>query len=101
MSDHKDIKATQVIVQGKITGQVDADGNEHQTYRYHVNIHEQGKSEQYEYDREIHIFKSVLAEDKAKPSANKQPFIEKENASHQTIKQHNKAKHGNINAISN
>lgn len=78
MSNKKPDKKLQVIVQGKITGMIDPDGTEHQTYRYHVNIHEQNTKQDHVYDREIHIFKSVPSNTDEVEAANKQQYISNE-----------------------
>ncbi|MDH5444099.1 MAG: LysM peptidoglycan-binding domain-containing protein [Gammaproteobacteria bacterium] len=58
MTDKKRNSPPRVMVHGKLTGQIDKDGTEHQVYRYHVNILGSKKSSSHEYDKEIHIFKS-------------------------------------------
>ena len=81
MSDNKSNKPVQVIIQGKITGRIDPDGTEHQTYRYHVNIHEQNTQRDHTYDKEIHIFKTLPPAPETKEPANKPPYLANENIS--------------------
>jgi hypothetical protein len=73
MNDKKKNQPAQVLVQGKLTGQIDGHGAEHQVYRYHVNILNQDRATPREYDNEIHIFKSVTKPDTETGPANTAP----------------------------
>lgn len=93
MNEKKKNTQARVTIQGNLTGQVEKDGSEHQVYRYHVNIDSPDTTSHQEYDREIHIFKSVPATNNIESPANKEVFLEKnpEPEKHEvtTNRQHN------------
>ena len=84
MSDKDRNKQPHITVQGRLTGQIDPDGKEHQTYRYHINIDEQGQNRHREYDNEIHIFRSAIADAAVEPPANRQSYTAQKTDTQQT-----------------